>query len=302
MGPWVHGGWNRGTGESLGDVAFNAKTSDYYRQEIELPFFEEHLKGKKPKHAPEAWVFEMGTNVWRRHDTWPPRNAKPRHLYFHPRGVLGDAAPPAAKDEDAHDEYVSDPAKPVPYINKTVIGMVPEYMTADQRFAAQRPDVIVYQTPELEEDVTIAGPIKAELFVSTTGTDADFVVKVIDVYPNDYPEPKPNTKELKLGGYQQLVRGDVMRGKFRDSFEKPKPFEPGKAAEVRFTLPDVYHTFRAGHRIMVQVQSSWFPLVDRNPQTFCDIYAAKESAFKKATHRIYRTTDHPSRVTVQVLP
>jgi putative CocE/NonD family hydrolase len=300
MGPWIHGGWNRGTGESLGDVAFNAKTSEYYRKEIELPFFEEHLKGKKPASAPEAWVFEMGTNVWRRHDTWPPRNVKPRHLYFHPRGVLGDSAPPAAKDEDAHDEYVSDPAKPVPYINKTVIRMVPEYMTADQRFAAQRPDVIVYQTPELEEDVTIAGPIRAELFVSTTGMDADFVVKVIDVYPNDYPEPNP--KEPKLGGYQQLVRGDVMRGKFRDSFEKPQPFEPGKATAVKFTLPDVYHTFRAGHRIMIQVQSSWFPLVDRNPQTFCDIYAAKESAFKKATHRIYRTPEMPSRVTVQVVP
>jgi uncharacterized protein len=302
MGPWDHGGWNRGDGDKLGDVAFNAKTAEYYRKNIEFPFFEHHLKGAKLKHAPEAWVFETGTNVWRKHDAWPPKGAKARSFYFHPRGRLRDKAPRENKDEDGYDEYLSDPARPVPYTDKTVIGMAPEYMTADQRFAARRPDVLVYRTEELEEDVTVAGPIQVELFVSTTGTDADFVVKLIDVYPPDYPDPSPNPAGVKMGGYQQLVRGDVMRGKFRDSFEKPRPFKPGQVAAVKFALPDVYHTFRAGHRIMVQVQSSWFPLVDRNPQTFVDVYSAKASDFKKATHRVHRAPDRASRVTVQVLP
>jgi putative CocE/NonD family hydrolase len=162
--------------------------------------------------------------------------------------------------------------------------------------------VLVYRTAPLEQDVTLAGPIEVELFVSTTGTDADFVVKVIDVFPDDHPDPKSNPTGVKMGGYQKLVRGDVMRGKFRESFEKPQPFVPGKITPVRFTLPDVYHTFRPGHRLMVQVQSSWFPLVDRNPQTFIDIYTARESDFRKATHRIHRTAEHPSRISVRVMP
>src|SRR5262249_44388997 len=177
-----------------------------------------------------------------------------------------------------------------------------EYMTADQRFAGRRTDVLVYQTPELEEDLTVAGPVLAELFVSTSGTDSDWVVKLIDVYPNDYPDPKPNPAGVKMGGYQQLVRGDVMRGKFRDSLEKPEAFTPGKPTAVKFALADVYHTFRRGHRVMVQVQSSWFPLVDRNPQMFTDIYSARPSAFRKATQRVYRTRELPSRVTLRVLP
>jgi len=180
--------------------------------------------------------------------------------------------------------------------------MEKEYMTADQRFASRRPDVLVYQTPVLEEDVTIAGPILADLFVSTTGTDADWIVKVVDVYPNDYPDPKPNPTQVKMGGYQHLVRGDVMRGKFRDSFETPEAFAPGKPTRVKLELPDVYHTFRSGHRIMIQVQSSWFPMIDRNPQTFVDIYSAKASDFRKATHRVYRTPEQASKVTVRVLP
>jgi putative CocE/NonD family hydrolase len=180
--------------------------------------------------------------------------------------------------------------------------MEKEYMTGDQRFASRRPDVLVYQTPILEEDVTIAGPMLADLFVSTTGTDADWVVKVIDVYPNDRADPNPNPTQVKMAGYQQLVRGDIMRGKFRDSFEKPEAFEPGKPTRVKLELPDVYHTFRSGHRIMIQVQSSWFPLMDRNPQTFGDIYSAKASDFRKATHRVYRTAEQASKVTVPVLP
>jgi putative CocE/NonD family hydrolase len=302
MGPWSHGGWSRGEGSKLGDVAFNAKTAEFYREHIELPFFEQHLRGKEAPAAPEAWAFETGTNVWRRHATWPPKAAKLRSFYFHAGGKLRTSPPPAARPEDGHDDYLSDPAKPVPYLEKIVIGMAPEYMTADQRFAARRPDVLAYQTGALEEDVTVAGPIQAELFVSTTGSDADWVVKLIDVYPNDFPDPEPNPRGVKMGGYQQLVRGDVMRGKFRNSFEKPEPFKPGQPTPVKFALPDVYHTFRTGHRIMVQVQSSWFPLVDRNPQTFVDIYSAKPGAYRKATQRVYRTRELASRLTVPVLP
>jgi uncharacterized protein len=177
-----------------------------------------------------------------------------------------------------------------------------EYMTADQRFAARRPDVLVYATDPLTEDVTIAGPIAVELFVSTTGTDADWVAKLIDVYPDNYPDPDPNPSGVRMGGYQQLVRGDVMRGKFRDSYEKPQPFAPGQPTRVRFTMPDCCHTFRPGHRLMIQVQSSWFPLVDRNPQTFVDISRAKESDFKKATQRVYRSKELPSRLLAEILP
>jgi uncharacterized protein len=302
MGPWVHGGWSRGEGERLGDVHFNAKTSEYYRDNIEFPFFEKRLKDKGNAVHPEAWVFETGTNVWRKHDAWPPKNAKPKSLYFQAGGKLSDQIPPDASPEDGHDEYVSDPAKPVPFIDKIGIGMLAEYKTADQRFAGRRPDVLVFTTDPLEEDVTIAGPIKADLFVSTTGTDSDWIVKVIDVYPSDYPDPNPNPTGVRMGNYQQLVRGDVMRGKFRNSFEKPEAFIPGKPTPVKFALPDVYHTFRTGHRIMIQVQSSWFPLVNRNPQTYVDIYSAKESDYHKATQRVYRTRELPSHVTVLTMP
>jgi putative CocE/NonD family hydrolase len=301
MGPWVHGGWNGGDGLKLGDVPFNAKTAEYYRENIELPFFEYHLKGKGTTAHPEAWVFETGTNVWRKHETWPPKNAKPKALYFHAGGKLLSGLPSDAKPEEGHDEYLSDPSKPVPFIDKIAIGMSAEYMTADQRFAGRRPDVLVFATDVLEEDMTIAGPVQADLFVSTTGTDSDWVVKVIDVYPNDYPDPNPNPTGVKMGGYQQLVRGDVMRGKFRNSFEKPEAFTPGKPTPVKFALQDVYHTFRAGHRVMIQMQSSWFPLVDRNPQTFVDIYSAKESDYHKATQRVYRTRELPSHVMVLVV-
>jgi putative CocE/NonD family hydrolase len=302
MGPWVHGGWSRVSGVSkLGDVSFNAKTEEFYREHIELPFFEHHLKGKGDAGR-EAWVFETGTNVWRKYDTWPPRNVKPRSFWLRAGGKLGNTPQKSQDPENDHDEYISDPRRPVPYLEKINIGMAQEYMTADQRFASRRPDVLVYETPELEEDVTIAGPIQAELFVSTTGTDSDWVVKLIDVYPNDYPDPNPNPTGVRMGAYQQLVRGDVFRGKFRNSFEKPEAFTPGKPEKVKFELMDVCHNFRRGHRIMVQIQSSWFPLVDRNPQTFVDIYSAKASDFRKATQRVYRAGGMASRVTVGVMP
>ena len=313
MGPWVHGGWAGGDGDRLGDARFNAKTGEFYRDKIEFPFFEYHLKGKGEAKHPKAWVFETGTNVWRKYDAWPPKGAKPTPLYLRGNGALQNNPEGTSSTIDLNpvDDFVSDPAKPVPYFPKTVIGMAQEYMTADQRFAATRPDVLVYQTPVLTEDTTVAGAIEVELYVSTTGTDADWVVKLIDVYPDDFPDNdpppaggtanRPARPEVRMGGYQQLVRGEPFRGKFRNGFDKPEPFKPGEVTKITFTMPDVLHTFRPGHRIMVQVQSSWFPLVDRNPQTFCDIYSASEGDFKKQTHKVYRTAEHPSRIVVRVV-
>lgn len=302
MGPWLHGGWSRAEGGSLGRVAFNSKTADFYREQIELPFFEFHLKGKGDGKRPEAWVFETGTNQWRKHDVWPPKSSQPKSLYLRAGGKLSLEAPDASNPADVRDEYPSDPAKPVPYQDKIVIGMSGDYMIEDQRFAARRPDVLVYQTDPLEEDMTLVGPIQVELHVSTSGTDSDFVVKLVDVYPDDYPDPEPNSAGVRMGGFQQLVRGDVMRGKFRNSFEKPEAFTPDQPAAVSFAMPDTCHTFRSGHRLMVQVQSTWFPLVDRNPQTFVDIYKAKDADFQKATQRIYRSQELPSRLKVLTLP
>ena len=298
MGPWIHGGWSRGDGDALGHVSFNAKTAEYYREQIEFPFFEFHLKGEgKPTH-PEAWVFETGTNVWRKYESWPPKNFVPKSYYFQSAGRLSSESPTETDKNAGFDEYLSDPAKPVPYLEKTTIGMAPEYMTADQRHASRRPDVIVYQTEIFEEDRIIGGPIEVELNVSTSGTDSDWVVKLIDVYPNDYPDPKENPSGVKMGGYQQLVRGDVFRGKYRKSFETPEPFVPNRPETIKFSIPDIYHVFRPGHRLMVQVQSTWFPLIDRNPQTFVDIYKAVPADFQKATQRLFRTASMPSRITV----
>jgi putative CocE/NonD family hydrolase len=285
MGPWFHGGWARGDGDKLGFVNFNAKTSVFYRDEIEFPFFSYWLKGKGDPKLPEAFVFETGTNQWRREEAWPPKDAVERALYLQPGGGLGFTA---AQGGAEFDEYVSDPNKPVPYINGQAPGMTREHMVEDQRFASTRTDVLTYQTPVLESDVTLAGPIIASLMVSTTGTDSDFVVKLIDVYPENFPNPDPNPAGVHMGGFQQLVRGEAMRGRFRNSFSKPEAFTPGKMEKVEWTMPDIDHCFRRGHRIMVQVQSSWFPLTDRNPQKFVDIYNAKTTDFVKATQRVYR--------------
>jgi putative CocE/NonD family hydrolase len=288
MGPWFHGGWSRSDGEALGDVKFNAKTGVYFRDEIQLPFFERHLKGKTtPTPLSKALVFETGTNRWRHFDAWPPREVQTKTLWLDAHGKLAAEKPSLAAG--GFEEYVSDPAKPVPYVEKVAIGMDRDYPVADQRFAGRRPDVLVYSTDVLTKDWTVAGPIDVELTVSTTGTDSDWIVKVIDVYPDDFPE---------RGGYQQLVRGDVFRGKFRNGFDKPEPFTPGEPTTVKFTLNDICHSFRPGHKLMVQVQSTWFPLVDRNPQKFVDIYAAKAEDFQKATQRVYRD----SKITVRTLP
>jgi len=304
MGPWIHGGWGngQGAGDSLGDVSFNARTADFYREHIEFPFFEFYLKGKGEFRHPKAWVFETGTNQWRKHESWPPRKVQPRPLYLNTRARLAFDLPSETDPDSAHDEYVSDPTRPVPYQERVSINLSPDYMIADQRFAARRPDVLVYESEVLEEDLTIAGATQVALHVSTSGTDSDWIVKLIDVYPDDYPDPSPNPRGVRMGGYQQLVRGDVMRGKFRNSFEKPEPFVANRPTEVKLTLPDAYHTFRRGHRILVQVQSTWFPLFDRNPQTYVDIYSAKEADFKKATQRVFRTKTTASRIVLPVLP
>jgi putative CocE/NonD family hydrolase len=308
VGPWVHGGWAHGEGARLGQVNFDSKTAEYYRKELEFPFFEQHLKGVKPERAlAEVTAFETGSNVWRRHTAWPPVQARPRMLYFGADGKLAWQQPAAA--DTACDEYVADPKKPVPFIGYPATGVPKETMVSDQRFAATRPDVLVYQSEVLEEDVTIAGPVTPKLFVSTTGTDADWVVKLIDVYPMAYPQAPAEHKggdvaapKIAMGGYQQLVRGNPLRGKFRHSYEKPVPFVPGKVEALDFGIGQVSHTFRRGHRIMVQVQSSWFPLVDLNPQTFTSIPRAKPEDFKKATQRVYRAPGAASGVQVMVMP
>ena len=298
MGPWFHGGWSRSEGDHLGNVRFGSKTSIFYRDEVEFPFFQHWLKGKGDPELPEALVFETGTNQWRREATWPPKDAQPRALFLRANGKLSFDAP--TDSGEAFDEYISDPSKPVPFINGQAPGMTREHMTEDQRFASRRTDVLAYVSDELEHDVTVAGPITPSLFVSTTGTDSDFVVKLIDVYPEDYPDPKPNPTGIRMGGYQQLVRGEVMRGRYRGSYENPAPFTPGKMDKVEYVMPDVNHCFRRGHRIMIQIQSSWFPLVDRNPQQFVDIYHAKPADFIKATERVYRMAGAASSVKVNV--
>ena len=299
-GPWSHGQWNRDSGDHLGDARFNQKTGDFFRERIEFTFFQRFLKDRGDEKLPGAYVFETGRNEWRKLDSWPPKDAVKKTFYFESAGKLSSERPSASGEE--FDEYVSDPAKPVPHISWTSTQMTYEYMTADQRFASRRTDVLAYQTEPLHEDVTFAGPLTASLYVSTTGTDSDWDVKLIDAYPGDYPDPDPNPTGVRMGGYQQLVRGEPFRGKFRKSFERPVAFEPGKPDKVEFQLPDIFHTFRRGHRIMVQVQSSWFPLTDRNPQKFMKIDEARPSDFQKATQRVYRSAKLSSGITVSVAP
>jgi putative CocE/NonD family hydrolase len=297
MGPWFHGQWAFDEGENLGNVHWGSATSGLY-QEMELQFFNFHLKDEGTLDLAEATLYDTGANEWLRFDTWPPRTVSEMQLYLHEGERLSFSPPTSA---ESYDQYVADPMRPVPYTEDVHLRRTREYMTDDQRFAARRPDVMVYETDVLTEAVTLTGPIVADLFVSTTGTDADYVVKLIDVFPDslrDYPE---NDKDVPMAGYQMLVRGEVLRGRYRNSFERPEPFVPGQVTSVRFELPDVAHTFKPGHRIMVQIQNSWFPLVDRNPQTFVNIYEADEEDFQKATHRIYHDAERPSSVRVMVL-
>jgi putative CocE/NonD family hydrolase len=300
MGPWTHGSWSGGDGSRVGSISFHSDTAKFFQEEIEFPFFLHHLKDKgEGAKLPEAYMFETGRNEWHALEAWPPREAEARTLYFHAGGQLRWEPPREAGE--AFDEYVSDPNKPVPYSGRIAPGMNGDYMVEDQRFAASRPDVLVYESEPLEQDLRAAGPLKAVLHVSTTGTDSDFVVKLIDVYPGATPDPSPNPRNERLGGYQQLVRGEPFRGKFRHSFEKPEPFTPGRREKVEFELPDVFHTFRRGHRIMVHVQSSWFPLTDRNPQKFMRIHEARKEDFQKATQRVFRGGAAPSAIVLRVL-
>jgi hypothetical protein len=308
MGPWSHGGWSRGPGDRLGNVTFAVKTGEVFRSEIQFAFFMHHLKDAPlPAGLPTAWMFATGINEFRAHDTWPPKAVTPLTLSLQEEGriVAGSPSPAGAR---TYDEYVSDPGRPVPYLGYVASGMTSDYMTEDQRFAATRPDVLVYSIGPLDEDLAVAGPVSVSLTVSSTGTDSDFVVKLIDGYPGNYPQPEPPgaapgqpmprspANYVRMGGYQQLVRGEPFRAKFRRGFETPVPLVPGEPAEITFELPDVYHVFRPGHRLIVQVQSSWFPLVDRNPQLFMEIPKAKPADFRKATQRVY----HGSTLTLPV--
>jgi uncharacterized protein len=285
MGPWYHGQWSRFDGSFLGNVQWGSNTSDWYGKTIELPFFNYHLKQKgNIDHIKEATVFFSGANEWKQLPQWPAANVSYESYALRKGGFLSKAVPLIAP-LSSWDSYTSDPAKPVPYTEDVHARRTREYMTDDQRFASRRPDVLVFQTEPLENDLSLGGPVTADLMVAVSGTDADFVVKLIDVFPDDFSYEKDNG--YVMTGYQMLVRGEVMRGKFRNSFEKPEPFIPNKPTRVKFELPDVAHTFKKGHRLMIQVQSSWFPLVDRNPQQFLDIYKAKDSDFTKASIRIY---------------
>ena len=306
MGPWYHGQWASRDGSFLGNVKFDSNTSFWYQNNIEIPFFNYYLKGKgdEPSLA-EATIFFTGENIWKKLDQWPPAGMQPRDIYFSANGMLSWTKQ-SSKAE--YTEYLSDPAHPVPYTEDVHHSRTRDYMTDDQRFASRRPDVISFQTAPLEEDLTLAGPVIANLKVSITGTDADFVVKLIDVFPDDFSYSgttnQPNRSSggsYPMGGYQMLVRGEIMRGKYRNSFEKPEAFTPGKVETVKFELPDVAHTFRKGHRLMIQVQSSWFPLADRNPQKFVNIYEAGEKDFQKATIRLWHDAANPSSIVLPVI-
>ncbi|HVZ17347.1 MAG TPA: CocE/NonD family hydrolase [Terriglobales bacterium] len=309
VGPWAHGQWAWGEGKSMGRVPFNSATVEFYKEHIIFPFFEHYLKGKDDPMLSEAFVFETGSNVWRQYDAWPPKNAQQKTIYLHANGRLS-FDPPAA-NEAALDEYVSDPAHPVPFVSYTTLNVPQEYMVSDQRFASKRPDVLTYVSEPLTDDVTIAGPVSPKLHVATSGTDSDFDVKLIDVYPPDYDKSLGDVDEThtdvpipreKMGGYQQLVRGEPMRAKFRNSLSKPEPMTPNQITPLNFEMQDVNHTFRRGHRIMVQIQSSWFPLTDLNPQKFVDTAKAKPADFTKATERVYHTPQAASGIVVGVVP
>ncbi|MBL0334650.1 MAG: CocE/NonD family hydrolase [Chitinophagaceae bacterium] len=300
MGPWSHGQWSGRDGNSMGHVRFGSNTSIWYQNNIEIPFFNYYLKGKgdKPNIA-EANIFMTGENKWKQFDQWPPANLNNREIYLEENGALSWNRP---GNTNRFTEYLSDPAHPVPYTEDVHFGRTREYMTDDQRFANRRPDVLTFQTFPLEEDLTLAGPLTANLKVSISGTDADFVVKIIDVFPDKFSYPESTGRnDYPMGGYEMLVRGEIMRGKYRNSFEKPEPFKPGKIETVNFTLPDIAHTFKKGHRLMIQVQSSWFPLADRNPQQFMNIYTAKPEDYKKATIRIYHDSQNVSSVFLPIL-
>ncbi len=305
VGPWNHGGWANGPGDSLGRIKFDSATGAHFRAKVQAAWFNHFLKDKGKLDQPEALMFQTGSNKWVAHDRWPPKDAVVKKLYFHGDGKLAIAPPPEEKrtglGEITYDRYISDPAKPVPYRPRPVTPTYPGkewqiWMVEDQRFVHQRPDVLSYETEPLAEDVTVAGSLTAKLFASTSGTDSDFIVRLIDVYPETY------AKDPSMRGYQLLISGEPMRARFRKSFEKPEPVKVNEVNEYTIDLHWSHHCFRKGHKIMVQVQSSWFPLIDRNPQKYVpNIFEAKDGDFQSAEQRVYRTPRWPTHVSMQVI-
>ena len=296
MGPWSHGQWAAGESRNLGNVYWGMATNDMF-QDLEVDFFNYYLKDEGEEDFSEAYIYMTGENQWKEYSDWPPADAVEKTIYLQPDGGISFEAPGVNNE---FSEYISDPDKPVPYMEDVHLRRDATYMIDDQRFAARRPDVLVFETGTLEEDITLTGPVTADLYVTTTGTDADFIVKIIDVFPDQVRPPADADIDVPLGGYQMLVRGEVMRGKYRNSFENPEPFVPGEVTKVSFSIPDLAHKFKKGHKLMIQVQSSWFPLVDRNPQKFVNIYECDEDDFQKATIRIYHDREHPSGLKVML--
>lgn len=304
MGPWSHGNWGRKSGrQAVGNVFFGVGINEFYQEHIERNFFNYFLKEdyKGTNNLPEAYMYDTGKKRWSEFETWPPKEVRKVTWYLKDEEELSDTPP--AKQDDEFTDFVSDPNRPVPYsIDIKPVYIPRKYMSDDQRFASRRPDVLVFETEALEDEITLAGDILAKLKVSTTGTDADWIVKLIDVYPGDHEDYEETQDHLKMGGYQQLVRGEVLRGRYRNSFSKPIPFKPGKVTDVDIKLQDVYHTFKKGHKIMVHIQSTWFPYIDRNPQTYVpNIFDADEEDFQRQTHKVYHTLKKASTIEVKVL-
>ena len=299
VGPWNHGGWSRGDGDKLGSLDFGSATGVFFRKDIRAPFFAHYLKDKEDPRLPEAYTFRTGANEWVRHDDWGPKEARVKELYLHENRQLS-FDPPDKTATTAYDEYVSDPANPVPYRPRPIEGGFGNgwrtWQVQDQRFADRRPDVLTWTTEPLTEDLTVSGRIIAHLFASTSGTDSDWIVKLIDVYPENY-QPDP-----KMSGYQLMIAGDVFRGRYHSDFERPSPIPANTPVKYQIGFPANDHSFRKGHRIMVQVQSTWFPVIDRNPQKFVsNIFKAENSDFQKATQRIYRSGGNASHIALPVV-
>ncbi|HZZ78923.1 MAG TPA: CocE/NonD family hydrolase [Gemmataceae bacterium] len=300
VGPWAHGAWSRADATSLGHVNFGSNTADFYQREIELPFFNHYLKDKGEHKLPEAYVFETGVNQWRTFPNWPPKEVQAKTFFLRSEGKLTMTS---GEDRAKSTSFVSDPKKPVPTTERITFGMPQSYMTDDMRFASTRPDVLTFQTEPLQSDLTLAGPMLADIAVSTTGTDADWIVKVIDVFPDDFKGVSAEKNSGKsMAGYQMHVRSEMIRGRYRNNFSKPEPFTPDEPARIKLRLQDVLHTFQKGHRVMVQVHSTWFPLIDRNPQKYVpNIFFANDDDFTTATHKVYHSANLPSRIHVSVL-
>ncbi len=298
MGPWSHGGWEWQNGENLGNVTFGQKTAQFFRDSIELPFFVRFLKDSSVAFSPNRWMFETGSNVWRTYDAWPPPTARPLTVYLEHAGHLTTS--PSSKTS-GNDEFISDPNRPVPYDPAIRNWRAAEFMVADQRFAGRGPDVLVYQTPPLNHPMTIVGPLEVHLSVSTTGTDCDWVVKLIDVYPDSSTNADDRSAEFRMTGYQMLLRGDVMPSRFRNGFVHPTPMTPGKPTDIVFTMQDINHSILPGHRLMVQVQCSWYPLVERNPQQFISPHVSDANAMRTATQRVYHAEGHRSFIAFHIL-